>query len=238
MTPAEQRLKVLIACEHSGRVRDAFLALGHDAVSCDLLPTDSPGPHYQGDVRDILHDGWDLMIAHPDCTYLTCSAEWAYTDGPYHQKVKPGTLVGAARREARKKAVEFVRELDDAPIDRVAIENPIGALSQLFREPDQFIQPYEYGDSASKKTCLWLKKLPKLKPTGLAMPRLALSKDGRSYALRWDNQTDSGQNRETPGPDRWKIRSATWPGWANAMALQWGGHVSARALDGDTGGVR
>lgn len=215
-------MKVLVGCEYSGRVRDAFIAMGHDAVSCDLLPTDSPGPHYQGDVRDILYDGWDLMIAHPDCTYLTCSAEWAYGDGPYHQKIKPGTLVGEARREAREAAIIFVRELWDAPIERVAIENPIGALSKQFREPDQFIQPYEYGDSASKRTCLWLKNLPKLKPTGLSVPRLALSKDGRSYSLRWDNQTDSGQNKETPCDDRWKIRSTTWPGWASAMAGQWG----------------
>lgn len=218
-------MKVLIACEYSGRVRDAFLRRGHEAMSCDLLPTDAPGPHYQGNVLDIINDGWDLMIAHPDCTYLTCSAEWAYTDGPYHQKVKPGTLVGAERREARDQAIEFVRVLYDAPIERIAIENPIGALSKRFREPDQFIQPYEYGDSASKKTCLFLKNLPLLKPTSFAQPRLALTKDGRSYALRWDNQTDSGQNRESPGDDRWKIRSTTWQGWADAMADQWGGQV-------------
>lgn len=215
-------MRVLIACEHSGRVRDAFLRLGHDAMSCDLLPTDSPGPHYRGDVRDVLRSGWDLMIAHPDYTYLTCSAEWAYTDGPYHQKLKQGTLTGGARRQARELAIEFVRELYDAPIEMVAIENPVGVLSSRFREPDQFIQPYEYGDDASKKTCLWLRNLPPLRPTGLALPRLAPTRDGRGYALRWGNQTDTGQNRESPSPHRWKIRSATWPGWAEAMALQWG----------------
>lgn len=213
-------MKVLVACEYSGRVRESFRALGHDAASCDFEPTDIPGPHYQGDVFDIIDYGWDLMIAHPPCTYLTCSAEWAYKDGPYHQKVKPGTLVGAERREARELAIDFVRRLHDAPIPKIAIENPVGVLSKRLREPDQFIQPYEYGDSASKKTCLWLKGLPPLKPTGLAVPRLAQS--GKGYALRWDNQTDSGQNKETPGADRWKVRSTTWQGWADAMAQQWG----------------
>lgn len=224
----ENTMRVLIACEYSGRVRDAFRMRGFDAVSCDLLPADSPGPHIQGDCVELAYtQEWDLMIAHPPCTYLTCSAEWAYGDGPYHQKVKPGTLVGAERRKAREAAVDFVRLLDDAPIPHIAIENPVGALSRLFREPDQFIQPYEYGDSASKKTCLWLRGLPPLKPTHFTPPRLALSKDGRSYALRWDNQTDSGQNRESPSDDRWKVRSVTWQGWADAMAEQWGNYLQA-----------
>lgn len=215
-------MRVLVACEYSGRVRDAFIAAGHDAVSCDLLPTDSQGPHHQGDVMDIIDDGWELMIAHPPCTYLTCSAEWAYGDGPYHQKVKDGTLVGAARREEREQAIEFVTALASADIPRIAIENPVGVLSTRWREPDQFIQPYEYGDDASKKTCLWLKGLPLLVPTMLCPPRLALRDAGRSYSLRWGNQTDSGQNRESPSDDRWKTRSVTWQGWANAMAEQWG----------------
>jgi len=215
-------MKVLVACEYSGRVRDAFIARGHQAMSCDLLPTEAPGPHYQGDVRDIIGDGWDLMIAHPPCTYLTCSAEWAYGDGPYHQKVKPGTLVGEERRQAREEAVDFVLGLYGCDIPRVAIENPVGVLSARIGQPDQLIQPYEYGDDGSKKTCLWLKGLPRLRPTGLFPPRLAISKDGRSYSLRWGNQTDSGQNRESPGEDRWKARSTTWPGWASAMAEQWG----------------
>lgn len=215
-------MKVLVACEYSGRVRDAFIARGHEAVSCDILPSDATGPHYQGDVRDVLGDGWDLMIAHPPCTYLTIAAEWAYND-TQKKKIKPGTLIGEARRAAREEAIAFVLTLASAPIERIAIENPIGVLSSRWREPDQFIQPYEYGDDASKKTCLWLKNLPRLSPTVLAPPRLALSADCRSYSLRWGNQTDSGQNKEPPSDDRWKIRSTTWQGWADAMASQWGG---------------
>lgn len=215
-------MKILIACEYSGRVRDAFIAMGHDAISCDILNSDAPGAHYHGNVLDIINDDWDLMIAHPPCTYLTCSAEWAYTDGPYHQKVKPGTLVGAERREARQNAIAFVRTLADANIPKIAIENPVGVLSSQWRDPDQFIQPYEYGNNASKKTCLWLKGLPKLLPTALHPPRLALNNSGRGYVLRWGNQTDSGQNKEPPSANRWKVRSTTWQGWADAMAAQWG----------------
>lgn len=214
-------MRVLIACEYSGRVRDAFTAMGHDAISCDLLPSDSSGKHYQGDVMDIINDGFDLMIAHPPCTYLTIAAEWAYAD-EQKKKIKPGTLTGQERREAREQAIEFVMKLAKSNIPRIAIENPIGVLSSRWREPDQFIQPYEYGEDASKKTCLWLKGLPTLKPTKLFAPRLAPSADGRSFAFRWGNQTDSGQNKEPPSDDRWKIRSTTWQGWANAMAEQWG----------------
>lgn len=214
-------MRVLVACEYSGRVRDSFLKMGHDAMSCDLLPTDVDGPHYQGSVLDILDDGWDLMIAHPPCTYLTIAAEWAYKD-KQTKKIKSGTLTGQERREAREEAINFVMKLANAPIEKIAIENPVGVLSSRWREPDQFIQPYEYGEDASKKTCLWLKNLPRLKPTFLVSPRLALSADGRSYSFRWGNQTDSGQNKEPPSSDRWKIRSTTWQGWAEAMADQWG----------------
>lgn len=214
-------MKVLVACEYSGRVRDAFRARGHYAVSCDVLPTDSSGPHHQGDVLEILDQGWDLMIAHPPCTYLTIAAEWAYRD-VQTKKIKPGTLIGEARRQAREAAIAFVMALANSPIHRIAIENPVGVLSTVWREPDQFIQPYEYGDDASKKTCLWLKNLPRLVPTSFAPPRLSLSADSRSYSLRWGNQTDSGQNKEPPSDDRWKIRSTTWMGWADAMATQWG----------------
>ncbi len=244
-------MKILVACEYSGRVRDAFIAAGHEAMSCDLLPTDQPGPHHHGDVFEVLRGAyhcecghifpeklgkygcpnccgengaafyeWDMLIAHPPCTYLTCSAEWAYGDGPYHQKVKPGTLVGAERRDAREQAIDFVMSLYNSGISRVAIENPVGVLSSRWRKPDQFIQPYEYGDDGSKKTCLWLRGLPKLQPTEFYPPRLAPS--GKGYALRWGNQTDSGQNKESPGEDRWKARSTTWQGWADAMAAQWG----------------
>lgn len=217
----KKKLRVLIGCEYSGRVRDAFAARGHHAMSCDILPSDAPGLHYQGDVRDVLYDGWDLAIFHPPCTYLTIAAEWAYKD-EQTKKMQPDTLIGAARRAAREDAISFVLTLANAPIPRIAIENPVGVLSTRWREPDQFIQPYEYGDDASKKTCLWLKGLPKLKPTGLFVPRLAPTADARAYTFRWGNQTDSGQNKEPPANDRWKVRSTTWLGWADAMAEQWG----------------
>jgi len=139
-------MRVLVACEYSGRVRDAFRLLGHDAMSCDLLPSEAPGPHYQGDVRDILNDGWDLMVAHPDCTYL-CSS------GLHWNRRVPG------RDELTEEALDFVRLLMDAPIPRIAIENPVGRICTAIRKPDQFIQPYQFGHDASKKTGLWLKNL-------------------------------------------------------------------------------
>lgn len=215
-------MRVLVACEFSGTVRDAFIAAGHQAVSCDLLPSEKPGPHIQGDVLGVLGMGWDLMIAHPPCTYLTCSAEWAYGDGPYHQKVKPETLVGAARRQARADAVRFVLALADAPIKHIAIENPRGHLSSAWRKPDQTIQPYQFGHNASKATCLWLKNLSPLElhQSQAIPPRWV---NGRP---RWGNQTDSGQNRLSPSADRWAVRSVTYPGIAKAMAEQWGAEVS------------
>lgn len=193
-------MKVLIACEFSGVVRDAFIARGHDAMSCDLLPTESPGPHYQGDVFDIINDGFDLMIAHPPCTFL-CSS------GLHWNKRRPG------RAQETEKAIEFVAALIAAPIDRIAIENPIGCLSTRIKKPDQIIQPYQYGHPESKATCLWLKNLPVLKPSQI----LTLPKSGR-----WNNQTASGQNKLTPGPNRWAERSKTYKGIAVAMAEQWG----------------
>lgn len=221
-------MNVLIACEQFGVVRDAFLKLGHNAVSCDLMPTRVPGPHYEGDVRDLLCPWyWDLIIAHPDCTYLTCSAEWAYGDGPYHQKVKPDTLVGEARREARREALEFVRLLASVKCDRIAIENPaIGAINKNldlvqygFRSnfPTQIIHPHQFGHDASKQTGLALKGLPDLVPTQHIEPRIVGGKP------RWANQTDSGQNRLSPGDDRAMQRAKTYQGWADAMADQWGG---------------
>lgn len=229
-------MRVLVACERSGRVRDAFAALGHAAMSCDIEPTDFPGNHYQGDIFDVIDDGWDLMIAHPPCTYLTCAAEWAYKD-IQTKNIKPGTLIGAERREARNDAVEFVRRLSTAEIPRKAIENPVGALSSRWRDPDQYIQPYEFGEDASKKTCLWLQGLPQLTRTAFISPRYIccgafdVTEDmngcpdclGLSNPLpRWGNQTDSGQNRLPPGPDRERLRSLTYQGWADAMASQWG----------------
>jgi len=195
-------MRVLIACESSGTVRDAFIAAGHDALSCDLLPTAAPGPHYQGDVLDVLHDGWDLMVAHPPCTYLAASGmHW--------------TTRGLRDPELTEEALAFVRTLMGAPIARIAVENPIGAISSRIRRPDQIVQPHEFGDDASKRTCLWLKGLPPLRPTRHVAPRIA---NGRP---RWSNQTDSGQNRLGPSDDRWKLRSATYPGIACAMATQW-----------------
>jgi len=213
-------MRVLIACEYSGRVRDAFSKRGHYAMSCDLLPSEAGGTHYQGDVRDILHDGWDLMIAHPDCTYLTNSAAWAYKDGPYHQMVKPETLVGAARRKARAEALDFVRVLLSAPIPRIAIENPMGAISTAIQPASQYIQPHQFGHDASKITGLWLKNLPPLVPTKRIQGRIVMH-NGK-LVERWANQTDSGQNKLTPSDYRWKERARTYLGWADAMAEQWG----------------
>ena len=194
--------KVLVACEYSGTVRDAFAAAGHDAMSCDLLPTDAPGPHYQGDIRDVLSDDWDLMIAHPPCTYLSVSGmHW--------------TTRGLRDPQLTVDALDFVRTLLNAPIERIALENPISVISRLIRKPDQIIQPWQFGHDASKKTCLWLKNLPLLRSTEVIPPRIV---DGKK---RWANQTDSGQNRLPPSPDRWKIRSETYGGIAAAMALQW-----------------
>jgi hypothetical protein len=208
-------MKVGVICECSGTVRDAFIRRGHDAVSCDMKPTAVPGPHRQGDCFSFDWSGFDLLICHPTCTYLTCSAEWAYGDGPYHQKVKPGTLVGAARRQAREDAIEFVRRLWALPVDKMALENPVGVLSSRWMKPSQTIQPYQFGDDASKATCLWLRGLPKLIGTGDYPPRVVNGK------RRWGNQTDSGQNRLSPGPERAADRSRTYQGIADAMADQW-----------------
>lgn len=217
-------MRVLIGCERFGKVREAFRALGHDAWSCDLVPDVDGSPHHlQCDVRTVLDRGWDLAIFHPDCTYLTCSAEWAYADPDfnrypgvgYHQKVKPGTLTGSARRMARAEAVRFVFQLRDAPIPRKAIENPIGHLSGVWRPADQTVQPHQFGEDASKATCLWLESLPPLVPTAIIAPRMV---NGRP---RWGNQTDGGQNRLTPGEGRAMARAATYPGIAQAFARQW-----------------
>jgi len=212
-------MRVLIGCEQFGHVRDAFRRRGHDAWSCDLEPDRTGSPfHLQADVLTVLDRGWDLAIFHPDCTYLTNSAAWAYGDGPYHQKVKPGTLVGANRRQARSAAIRFVLKLWHAPIPRIAIENPIGCLSSSsMGKPQQIIQPYWFGDDASKATCLWLNGLLPLRPTDPIEPRWVNEKP------RWANQTDSGQNRLSPSPDRAMQRAATYPGTADAMAAQWGG---------------
>jgi hypothetical protein len=196
-------MKVLVACEFSGTVRDAFAALGHWAWSCDLLPAETAGNHYQGDVRDMLDSFWDLMVAHPPCTYLSVSGmHW--------------TTRGLRDPKLTEDALDFVRLLLAAPIERIAIENPVSVISSRIRKPDQIIQPWQFGHDASKKTCLWLKNLPLLKPTKVVEPRLVEGKP------RWGNQTSSGQNKLGPSADRWKIRSETYPGIAQAMATQWG----------------
>lgn len=210
----------LIGCEESGAVRDAMLARGIDAVSCDLEPSRSgAGEHLQCDIFEALRmRQWDGLIAFPTCTYLTCSAEWAYGDGPYHQKLKPETLTGAARRQSRSEAIEFVLALWNCGLERVALENPVGVLSGVLGKP-QTVQPYEFGDDASKRTCIWAKGLPqllKLPRSQWVQPRIV---DGKP---RWGNQTDSGQNKLSPGPDRARDRSVTYPGIAAAMAQQWG----------------
>ena len=191
-------MRVLIACEYSGTVRDAFSDFGHDAISCDLLPSEKPGRHYQGDVRDILHDGFDLMIAHPPCTHLAVSGARWFKD----------------KQEEQRLALDFVRFLMDAPIPRIAIENPVSIISSRIRKPDQIIQPYEHGHEATKTTCLWLKNLPLLKPTHIVGkgPR-HVTKSGKSLPS-WYNLP--------PSANRWKIRSATFTGIAQAMASQWG----------------
>jgi hypothetical protein len=253
-------MRVLVACEFSGTVRDAFRAYGHNAVSCDLLASQRPGAHYVGDVKDLLdgwepvsftgdcdpegdswcqvrdedlsecpcigptQDGieyrevggvllgrpiaapyWDLMIAHPPCTYLSVS-------GLHWNKRRP------ERQAQTEQALEFVASLLAAPIPRIALENPIGVISSRIRKPDQIIQPWQFGHDASKATCLWLKGLPALAHTDV-LP------GGRS--ARRANQTVSGQNKLAPSPDRWKLRSLTYPGIADAMASQWGTHLTS-----------
>ena len=182
-------MKVLIACEFSGIVREAFADRGHNAVSCDFLPSEiTSGSHYRGDVRHILNNNWDLMIAHPPCTYLSVSgARWF-----------------KERREEQREALEFVKLLLNAPIKKIALENPIGVISTKIRKPDQIIQPWQFGHGETKATCLWLKNLPPLKPTNIV--------SGRQARV----------HKETPSPDRWKNRSRFYVGIAEAMAEQWG----------------
>ena len=211
--------KVLIGYSACPLTRAAFEAQGHDVWTCDLLPARDNSPkHLQGDIWQVaLNQPWDFAVLHPMCTYLTCSAAWAFGDGPYHQKVKPGTLVGAARRVARDEALDNFRKLLALPFP-VAIENPgTSFVSRAIRRPSQIIQPHQFGDDASKATGFWLSEgVPLLQPTQHVAPRIV---DGRP---RWANQTDSGQNRLSPSANRWLERSTTYPGVASAMGDQWG----------------
>jgi len=195
-------MKVLIACETSGTVRDAFIARGHNALSCDLLPTETGGPHRQGDIRDILDEPWDMIISFPPCTHIASSgARW------FREKQADGR---------QQSAIDFFMLFADHPCPKIAIENPVGIMSTQYRKPDQIIQPWQFGHDASKKTCLWLKNLLPLQGTKNIPGRTV---DGKE---RWGNQTDSGQNKLTPSDDRWKLRSKTYQGIADAMSKQWG----------------
>lgn len=202
---------------------------GIEAWTCDLRDAEHPW-HIQGDIWSVAARAWDWAIFHPMCTYLTCSAAWAFGDPDfarypgvgYHQRVQPGTLTGAARREARERALDDVRRILDLPYPK-AIENPATSfISKAIRRPDQVIQPYDFGDDASKSTGLWLDRLPPLviAPSS-RRPGRVVSRNGK-LVERWANQTDSGQNRITPSADRWLERSATYPGIAKAFT-QWGG---------------
>ena len=187
-TPDLRSMRVLVACEFSGIVRDAFIRHGHDAMSCDLLPTEAPGPHYYGDVRDVIGDGWDMMIAHPPCTHLCVSGARWFKD----------------KKEQQEDALGFVRFILDAHIPHICLENPVGIISTRIRKPDQIIQPWMFGHGEMKTTCLWLKNLSPLLPTAIMQER-----EQRVW-------------KEPPSPDRWKKRSKTYSGIAEAMATQWG----------------
>jgi len=184
-------MRVLVACEYSGVVRDAFIKKGHDAMSCDLLPTDVPGPHYQGDVMEVIGNGWDLMIRHPPWTRVAVSGARWFKD----------------KLQEQAEALDFVRMLLAAPIARIALENPVSIISSRIRKPDQIIHPWQFGHGETKATCLWLKGLPKLVPTNIV--------EGREARV----------HRMPPGPDRWKLRSKTYRGIADAMSVQWGSNA-------------
>jgi hypothetical protein len=181
-------MKILIACEFSGIVREAFRSKGHEVWSCDLLPSEIPGNHIQGDILNILNGDWDLMIAHPPCTYLAVSGARWFKD----------------RLKEQEQALAFTRYLMNAPVEKICIENPISIISTRIRKPDQIIQPCMFGHGETKATCLWLENLPKLEPTNIV--------DGRQGRV----------HNEPPSPERWKNRSRTLQGIANAMAEQWG----------------
>lgn len=218
---------VLIGYSACDLTRQAFKAQGHIVYTCDLLPARSDSKmHLQDDIWNVLmRDAWDFAVLHPMCTYLTCSAAWAFSDPDfdkypgvgYHQKVKSGTLTGEARREARREALTNFGKLLDLPFP-VAVENPgVSFASKAIRPPSQIIQPHQFGDDASKATGFWLSHgVPLLRPTKHIVPRMV---EGRP---RWANQTDSGQNRLSPSDDRWLKRSETYPGIAAAMGDQWG----------------
>ena len=203
-------MKILVACEFSGTVRDAFIGRGHDAMSCDILPTEAPGPHYEGNVLDILDHGWDLMVAHPPCTYLTNSgAKHLY------RKMKKENGVCFTRWRNMINGIDLFRKLLEADIPKIAIENPImhgHAKSLININQSQTIQPWQFGHKEMKATCLWLKGLPLLEPTNIVGPPPNNPEERKSWAK---------VHRQPPGPNRWKLRSKTYQGIANAMSHQW-----------------
>ena len=195
-------MKILIACEYSGIVRNAFAAKGHDAWSCDILPTESPGNHFQGDVLEHLDKGWDMMIAHPPCTHLAVSGARWFTEGK-----KPWSL--------QEDALNFVRKLLAAPINKIALENPVSVISTKIKKPNQIIQPFEYGHDVTKKTCLWLKNLPNLKPTKIVKPDIVFVNGKKMSRMHYESF-------KLPAKERGKVRSKFYTGIAEAMADQWG----------------
>jgi site-specific DNA-cytosine methylase len=203
-------MRILVACEFSGTVRDAFAKLGHDAWSCDLEPTEKPGNHHQGDIFDIINDGWDLMIAHPPCTHLAVSGA-----SHFAKKIADGR---------QQQGIDFFMRLAECNIPKYAIENPIGIMSNRYRKPDQIIQPWQYGDEAQKSTCLWLRGLPKLEPTKIV---------GKGEFFEWVDKKTGKVKRQPQWfyeafkknpTERAKIRNRTFQGIADAMAQQWGGN--------------
>lgn len=236
MKPSD--INVLIGCEFSGIVRDAFISRGFNAVSCDILPTESPGPHIQGNIMDILDDNWDLGIFHPPCTYIcNSSASHLYID----KKKENG--INEERWHQMIEGALFFKDLLEAPISHIAVENPVmlGYAKRIIgQDYAQTIQPYEFGHPESKRTCLWLKNLPDLEPTEILEPQWKKNPDGTDYRdssgsrysethynppAKWKNQTPSGQNKLGPSPDRGKIRSITYKGIAEGMAQQWGDYL-------------
>jgi site-specific DNA-cytosine methylase len=198
-------MKVLIACEFSGTVRDAFIKQGHDAMSCDLEPTDIPGPHYQGDVLDIIDNGWDLMIAHPPCTHLASSGARHFA-----KKIADGR---------QQQGIDFFMALANCNISRYAIENPIGIISSKWRKPDQIIQPWQFGHTTTKSTCLWLKNLPVLLPVNIVQPNKIVTLSSGKKMSQWYYETGCLNYKNG---ERAKARNKTFQGIANAMAQQWG----------------
>lgn len=207
-------MRVLVACEFSGTVRDAFIRGGHDAMSCDIIPTDVPGPHYQGDMFDIVNDGWDLMIAFPPCTHLAVS-------GAKHFAQK--------RLDGRQQqGIDFFMKVVNVDIPKVAIENPVGIMSRLYKKPDQIIQPWHFGHEAQKTTCLWLKNLPLLNHTNVVgKGDFYISPKGKKLPSWYGDAAVNGKKIAYGSDEMKRIRNKTFQGIADAMADQWGGNGNA-----------